>query len=75
MNTQVYEFMKLYNGSRALVNVIAYKRHYSDESKKTTEVEVYEGKYLDMPSQMRYDTIRKWDIEMRDYKVYFVMYI
>lgn len=75
MNIQVYEFMKLYNGSRALANVIAYKRHYSDESKKTIEVEVYEGKYLDMPSQMRYDSIRKWDIEMRDYKVYFVMYI
>lgn len=75
MNIQVYDFMKLYNGNRAFVNVVAYKRHYSDESKKTSEVEVYEGKFLDMPSAMKNDYIRKWDIEMRNYKVYFVMYI
>lgn len=75
MNIQIYDFMNLYHGNKALANVVINKRHYSDESKKTSDVEVYEGKYVDMPSGMRYDTIRKWDIEMRHYKVFLVLYI
>lgn len=71
----VYELMNLYNSNKALVNVVVHQRQYSDVSKRTFNAEVFEGKYIDLPRDMRYSTVRKWDIEMRNYKVYFVLYV
>ena len=73
MNLLIYEFMHLCQGSESFVNVSIYKWTYAND--KMIATELFDGIYIEMPTELRYERIKKWDIEMRNYKPYIVLYI
>ena len=73
MNISIYEFMNLCQGAKSFVNVIVYKWSYANATMRATEL--FDGTYLEMPISLRYEAIKKWDIEMRNYKPYILLYI
>lgn len=56
------------------MNVSVYKWSYISPASMRA-IEVFDDVYSEMPISLRYETIKKWDIEMRNYKPYIVLYI
>ena len=73
MNMSIYEFMNLCQGAKSYVNIGVCNWSYVGERMVATEL--FDGAYNEMPMSLRYEVIKKWDIEMRDYKPYIVLYI
>lgn len=74
MNMTIYEFMNLCQSSKSFMNVSVYKWSYISPASMRA-IEVFDDVYSEMPISLRYETIKKWDIEMRNYKPYIVLYI
>ena len=74
MNMSIYEFMNLCQGAKSFINISVYKWSYVNPASMRA-VELFDDIYSEMPISLRYETIKKWDIEMRNYKPYIVLYI
>lgn len=73
MNMSIYEFMNLCQGVKNFVNVSVC--NWSYVGARMIASELFEGEYAEMPISLRYEVVKKWDVEMRDYKPYIVLYI
>ena len=73
MSMTIHDFMELCQGAKGFVNVSIYKWTYANTSMITKEL--FDGVYSDMPKALSYELIKKWDVEMRNYRPYIVLYI
>lgn len=73
MNMSIYEFMNLCQSAKNFVNISVCSWSYVNA--RMIASELFDGEYTEMPISLRYETIKKWDVEMRDYKPYIVLYI